>query len=100
MRGSCWKLVRDGIGEELERRGYKVVRVDGSLLENALLEKISEEAVELRESGSLEEAGDLLEALMAWLNLRGYTLADALEAAARKRDARGGFTKGYLVKTC
>ncbi len=59
-----------------------------------------EEALELRDSGSLEEAADLLEALVSWLNLRGYTLADALEAAARKRELRGGFTRRYLARVC
>ncbi len=97
---SCWKLVRDGIGVELERRGYQVLRVDGELLERALLDKIVEEAEELRISPGLEEAGDLLEALVSWLNLKGYTLADALEAAARKREARGGFASGYLARVC
>ena len=41
-----------------------------------------------------------MEALVSWLNLKGYTLADALEAAARKREARGGFAGGYLARVC
>jgi len=100
LRGGCWKLVRDSLAAELERRGYEVVRVEGRQLERALREKIVEEALELRESGSLEEAADLLEALISWLNVAGYRLADALEAAARKRESRGGFSGGFLVRVC
>jgi len=94
----CWKLVRDGVGRELEGQGgVAVYRVSGGELEALLRAKIVEEAMELAESGSLEEVADLLEALREWLSLRGLALEDALRAADEKRRQRGGFSGGYVA---
>jgi len=94
----CWKLVRDGVAEELRGRpGVRVVRVSGELLEGLLRAKIVEEAMELAESGSLEEAADLVEALEAWLRLRGLGGGELERARVEKRARRGGFEAGWLV---
>ena len=94
----CWKLVRDGVVEELRGRpGVRVVRVSGELLEGLLRAKVVEEAMELAESGSLEEAADLVEALVAWLRVRGLGWGDLERVRAEKRARRGGFEGGWLV---
>ena len=94
----CWKLVRDRVGEELRgRSGVVVYRISGEELERLLRAKIVEEALELAESGSVEEAADLLEALYAWLRLRGVGMERVEEVRRAKRMARGGFEKGYVA---
>ena len=94
----CWKLVRDRVGEELRgRSGVVVYRVGGEELEGLLRAKIVEEALELAESGSVEEAADLLEALYAWLGLRGVGVERVEEVRRAKRRLRGGFEKGYVA---
>ena len=66
-------------------------------MEGLLRAKIVEEALELAESGSVEEAADLLEALYAWLGLRGVGVERVEEVRRAKRRLRGGFEKGYVA---
>ena len=101
MHGGCWKLVRDKIGAELELEGRSRRAAPGER-ERLILAKIIEEAWELAENPSLEEAGDLLEALESWLRLRGWSLEDAARAAREKRAVKGGFNEFYvgLVDKC
>ncbi len=66
-------------------------------MEGLLRAKIVEEALELAESGSVEEAADLLEALYAWLRLRGVGVEWVEEVRRAKRRLRGGFEKGYVA---
>ena len=94
----CWKLVRDRVGEELARSGEaRVLRVSGEELEALLRAKVVEEAMEFAESGRLEEAADLLDALVDWLRLRGVGLDRVEELRRRKRGERGGFLGGYVA---
>ncbi len=98
----CWKLVRDGLAEELRARGVIVWRArDRGEYERALRAKIVEEAFELAAARSpsdiLEEAADILEALGALLRLYGYSIEDAAARARVKREARGGFDGGYIA---
>jgi len=95
--GECWKLVRDRVAREIAGEGRPVRRLEGRELEEYLLAKIVEEARELAETGDPEEAGDLLEALLAWARLRGLTLADIERIAAAKRRERGGFDEGLAA---
>ncbi|NOZ88763.1 MAG: nucleoside triphosphate pyrophosphohydrolase [Crenarchaeota archaeon] len=94
----CWKLVRDRIAEKLRGQpGVHLARAGEGELEPLLRAKIVEEAMELAETGSLEEAADLLEALEAWLRLRGSSLDEARRLAAEKRRRRGGFDGGWVA---
>ena len=96
----CWKLVRDRVGEELERSGGNLIvyRVeDRSVLETFLRAKVVEEAVEFAASGSLEEAVDVFEALYEWLRLKGVGLDEVERVMREKRRVKGGFEKGYVV---
>ncbi|AEM39670.1 MazG nucleotide pyrophosphohydrolase [Pyrolobus fumarii 1A] len=98
----CWKLVRDKIGEELRSRGVTVWKArSNEEYVNALRAKIIEEAYELAVAESsesvLEEAADLLEAIVSLLKLHGYTLEDLLARAEAKRRERGGFEKRLIA---
>ncbi len=94
----CWKLVRDRIGEQLAKQGDAyIVQAKPDEREPLLRAKIVEEAMELAESSSLEEAADLLEALHAWLHEKGYTWSQLEEERQRKLKKKGGFTKAYIA---
>ena len=102
----CWKLIRDGLVELLRSKGYTVWRAR-SREEHvaALVDKLLEEAYEIAKAvggdGSLlEEAADLLEALLTLLKLHGYTLRDLLDAMEAKRREKGGFEGGFIAQVC
>jgi predicted house-cleaning noncanonical NTP pyrophosphatase (MazG superfamily) len=93
----CWKLVRDGVASAVGGDGVRVLRVEGEALEALLRAKVVEEAMEFAESGSLEEVADLLEALGAWLRLRGVDWGRVEELRRAKKAERGGFEGGFVV---
>ena len=98
--GCMEKLVRDRLGVELESAGVRVRRVEGAELERMLRLKIVEEALELLESGSVEEAADLVEAVAAWASAAGYGWS-AIESVRKKKLAeRGGFKEGFVAVIC
>lgn len=92
------KLVRDRIPEIMTSAG---LRPDTRILDSdayldSLLEKLVEEAEELRDADAgkrLEEAADVLEVFTALLDNLGYSFAEVAEAATTKRHKRGGFTQ-------
>jgi predicted house-cleaning noncanonical NTP pyrophosphatase (MazG superfamily) len=94
----CWKLVRDGVAREVAGSENAIVlQFSDGALERLLRVKIVEEAIELAESGGLEEAADLYEALSQWLKVRGFSWDELLKVASEKRARRGGFEKGFVV---
>lgn len=98
------KLVRDRIPEIITHDGeVPVVRIldDDAEYRRALLDKIVEEATELRDSdGDLEERADLQEALLNFDAIAKLS-QKAIEAArADKAAERGGFDRRiYLERT-
>ncbi len=102
----CWKLVRDGLAETLREKGFIVWRARSrGEYEAALIDKLFEESYELAKAlegdgNVLEEAADLLEALLALLKLHGYTLDDLLRAREAKRREKGGFDEGFIAQVC
>lgn len=91
------KLVRDRIPEVIEARGGTAVsRVleDDEAYQQALLDKLDEEADELHDAppeARLEEAADVYEVLLAIAASNGFTIEDVARAAEEKRVSRGGF---------
>ena len=90
------KLVRDRIPEIIQADGGRAVtRVldeDGYRL--ALLEKLTEEALEAREAATGQLAGelaDVLAVLQAIADAHSLTWDEVAAMADRKRDERGGF---------
>ena len=92
------KLVRDRIPEIIKATGatahFHVL--DESGYEAALLDKLVEEAEELRDAtpdGRLEEAADVYEVLLAVADHLGVNLDDVARRAGSKRAERGGFER-------
>ncbi|KRE44057.1 hypothetical protein ASG74_04350 [Knoellia sp. Soil729] len=78
-----------------------VSAVTGPALMDALLAKLVEESVELREAAfaqRIEEAADVYEVLMAVSDMMGWDLSDVQGAAARKRASRGAFQEGVWLE--
>jgi len=98
------KLVRDKIVPiHLEMGGKGSVNyktLSGKKLTNALLQKLIEEAKELKTSdlsvGELADLQELVEALAAHL---GTSHKDLAKRQAKKRQTNGAFKKGYFVDT-
>jgi predicted house-cleaning noncanonical NTP pyrophosphatase (MazG superfamily) len=92
------KLVRDRIPGLISAGGGKPnVRVlDEQGFDAALMDKLLEEATELRDadvSDRLEEAADVYEVLLSILDAQGLTAQDLVAAAHDKRQRRGGFSR-------
>ncbi|WP_416061430.1 nucleoside triphosphate pyrophosphohydrolase [Rhodococcus indonesiensis] len=93
------KLVRDRIPEIIEAAG-RVARIrvlDRDEYRRALLDKLVEEARELREAQNyderLGELADVHEVFTAVLSACGITTDEVAAAAAGKRAERGGFDR-------
>ncbi len=101
---SAGKLVRDRIPELIAAEGRKpiVKTLEGEALLGALYDKLAEEYHELRAASGTdakcEELADILEVLIAIAAQYGCDEARLQEIAARKREARGGFEKGFYYK--
>ena len=96
------KLVRDGIIEFTIGYGgsakYKVLK--GHKLNEALIDKLIEEARELKNEGlSVEELADLQEIISQLAKNLKITDTEIAEAQAKKRAKNGGFTEGHFIKT-
>lgn len=95
------KLVRDKIIQSTEAHGGKVTyrQIKGKELRRALVDKLIEEAQELKNSKlSAEELADIKELLIA-LRESLKIHAGGLEDARRKKaDANGRFKKGYYIE--
>lgn len=91
------KLVRDRIPEVIEARGGRAVShvlEDDTAYRAALLDKLVEEAEELRDAPTealLEEAADVYEVLLAFTLSQGWTSEQIARRAEEKRAERGGF---------
>lgn len=83
------KLVRDRIPEIAPN--YKYRRADEREVLKLLLDKVVEEALELREKPSIEEIADVYEALLATAKWLGHSWEEVEKAAEEKRARRGGF---------
>jgi predicted house-cleaning noncanonical NTP pyrophosphatase (MazG superfamily) len=94
------KLVRDRTIERLNKNNvmanYSILDNDNDYL-HRLIEKLDEEAREVKESASseerLSELADVLEVIYAICKASGKTLADLEKERADKFAERGGFEK-------
>jgi predicted house-cleaning noncanonical NTP pyrophosphatase (MazG superfamily) len=95
------KLVRDKVVEQAEARGLTVVtRVieDDDEYLALLLAKLVEEARELQESLSVEEAADVMEVLMAIIE-QLTTLEHAEVVRQEKARIRGSYGKRIFLES-
>jgi predicted house-cleaning noncanonical NTP pyrophosphatase (MazG superfamily) len=94
------KLVRDRIPEIVRARGLtpSVRSATREELDLLLRAKIVEEATEFSESGDIQELADIQEAIMKLLDLRGMTMDQVESVRKHKRDERGGFDLGLVMR--
>lgn len=94
------KLVRDRVPEIIsaEGRTARIRALGDQAYEAALLDKLVEEATELRDaepSHRLSEAADVYEVLLVILARHGLDATDLEASATEKREARGSFTNRW-----
>lgn len=97
------KLVRDRIPEICKANGdipkTRIIKDDAEYL-RALIDKLAEEASEVKDDPSLEELADTLEVVLSIGDALGFT-PDQIEAArAHKAEKRGRFdSRIFLIST-
>jgi predicted house-cleaning noncanonical NTP pyrophosphatase (MazG superfamily) len=98
------KLVRDSVPRMIESggEGAVVARATEDELLRLLLTKAVEESLELHaahdEAQMFEEAADVLEVLRAICDVVGEDLDSLIERADAKRQERGGFEQGLVLR--
>ncbi len=95
------KLVRDKIRDIIIEKGQKPLGYFSSKKEfkRRLAEKLVEEANEFCEDKNEEELADVLEVVDAIYKVYGYSKDAVHDIQEKKRKARGGFNKGYILKS-
>jgi predicted house-cleaning noncanonical NTP pyrophosphatase (MazG superfamily) len=93
------KLVRDKIPEIIRKSGRKAKtrRADEYEVKELLLEKILEEAHELRKSGKKEELADILEAIYSLMKAEDLSLAEIEKIRIKKAKERGSFDERTVL---
>lgn len=94
------KLVRDRIPEIIKKQGTECeIEIAPKDKKYELLEeKLKEEVNEFFEDKNLEELADIMEVLFGLADSLGYDEAELLNARNNKRDERGGFKEGIVLK--
>jgi predicted house-cleaning noncanonical NTP pyrophosphatase (MazG superfamily) len=94
------KLVRDRIPEIIARDGRTAItqQVSGEILRQKLLDKLSEEHVELLQDLNLNEISDMMEVLLALGSELGHDEEAVLAAVRQRRQERGGYRDGVYLK--
>lgn len=93
------KLVRDNIPDIIEA-GNKKCRtkiVKGEELARLLNEKLQEEVDEYIASNEIEELADIMEVIYSILHNRGMTVGELETMRLKKKEERGGFSKGIKL---
>lgn len=94
------KLVRDKIPEIIEADGKKCDVEIASKEEHyeLLKKKLIEETDEFLEDENLEELADVMEVLFSLAESLGYEEEDLLNKKEEKKEERGGFRVGFVLK--
>lgn len=94
-----WKLVRDGYRDSTPETKTRPV-ADKTEHARGLRRKLLEEALELHEARGVdeltEEAGDVIEVVVCYLELHGVTLDEVWASVDRKKRRLGSFTDGTV----
>lgn len=104
MRQTYEKLVRDGIPARLDAAGvrYEVRRATSEEMPALLIAKLQEEIGELlaatTDDEALEEIADVFEVLTALTSQHGADETQTQSRRAAKREARGGFDEGIVLR--
>lgn len=94
------KLVRDKIPEIIKADGktYEIEVVSEKKKYILLEEKLKEEVNEFLEDKNIEELADVMEVLFGLADSLGYSEEDLLKARDKKKEERGGFKDGIVLK--
>lgn len=95
------KLVRDKIPEVIKKSGKECEFIVAPKEERyELLErKLKEEVGEFLEDRNLEELADVMEVLFGLADNLGYSEEDLLRLREKKKEERGGFKDGVVLKS-
>jgi predicted RNase H-like nuclease/predicted house-cleaning noncanonical NTP pyrophosphatase (MazG superfamily) len=95
------KLVRDKIPEIIKAQGREceIVIADKQEKYKLLEAKLKEEVNEFLEDKNLEELADVMEVLFGLAEALGYSEEELLKARDKKREERGGFKEGIVLKS-
>lgn len=94
------KMVRDAVPNIIEESGfrYEAEKISRTGYFRALKEKLQEEINEFIETESLEELADIMEVLFAIAKVKGYSEEDLKKEREKKRQLKGGFEHGVILK--
>lgn len=94
------KLVRDKISEIIKADGREcdTAIVTGDEKYKLLEAKLEEEVNEFLEDKNLGELVDVMEVLFGLADSLGYSEEELLKARDKKREERGGFKEGIVLK--
>lgn len=94
------KLVRDKIPEIIKESGKECdIEIAHKEERYALLEnKLKEEVNEFLADKNLEELADVMEVLFGLADSLGHSEEDLINARNKKKDERGGFKEGIVLK--
>lgn len=95
------KLVRDKIPEIIKADGREceTLIVAGEEKCKLLEDKLQEEVSEFLQDKNLEELADVMEVLFGLAEALGYSEEELLKSRDKKREERGGFKKGIVLKS-
>jgi predicted house-cleaning noncanonical NTP pyrophosphatase (MazG superfamily) len=95
------KLVRDKIPEIIKADGRECdTEIASGEEKYKLLEaKLQEEVNEFLEDKNLEELADVMEVLFGLAEVLGYSEEELLKVRDKKREERGGFKEGIVLKS-
>lgn len=84
----------------IESMGNIVVchELDDESFDRALLDTVARAAQQFAEGGNLESLADVLDALHAWLDLRGLTMEDVDKARIERRKRCGGYARRLYLE--
>ena len=94
------KLVRDSIPHIIEKDGKKAkfTKIIGPELNEALVNKLSEEGQEFLEAMNMEELADILEIVHALIELNNFQLEEVEQIRKSKQEQRGAFKEGFFLE--
>ena len=95
------KLIRDKIPEVIKATGKECeFEIAPKEERYKLLEaKLNEEVNEFLEDKNLEELADVMEVLFGLTEALGYSEEELLKARDKKKEERGGFKEGIVLKS-
>ncbi|SFC51237.1 nucleoside triphosphate pyrophosphohydrolase [Clostridium uliginosum] len=95
------KLVRDKIPDIIKADGKQCeIEIAPKEERYKLLEvKLNEEVNEFLEDKNLEELADVMEVLFGLADALGYSEEELLKVRDKKREERGGFKEGIVLKS-